>query len=165
MAYCRNCGNELPADATYCSNCGKPVDEVTRYLLSGWGERFVAWLIDMIILGIILGPWIPLPGYLWGPRFLRWIPYINFGTKNLIYFLYWTFMEGLYGRSVGKMVMKIKVTQLNEKPIDIFHAAVESVGKAFLLPIDCIIGWIVYPKKKQRLFNYISETIVVKTSR
>jgi hypothetical protein len=38
----------------------------------------------------------------------------------------------------------------------------ETVGKAFLLPLDVLLGWIFYPKRRQRLFNYISETIVVK---
>ncbi|MDH5441035.1 MAG: RDD family protein [Candidatus Bathyarchaeota archaeon] len=74
-------------------------------------------------------------------------------------------MEGIYGQSIGKIAMRIKVTQLNGRSTDIVHALLESLGKAFLLPIDCIIGWILYPGKKQRLFNYVSETIVVKASR
>jgi len=61
--------------------------------------------------------------------------------------------------------MKTKVMQLNGKPTDVVHAAIQSIGKAFLLPIDCIIGWLLYPNKNQRLFNYISETIIVRTSR
>ena len=74
-------------------------------------------------------------------------------------------MEGIYGQSIGKMVMKIRVTQLGGARTDLVHAAIGSIGKAFLLPIDCIVGWIMYPTKKQRLFNYLSETIVVKVSR
>jgi len=42
------------------------------------------------------------------------------------------------------------------------QAAIESIGKAFLLPLDCIIGWILYPSRRQRLFNYLSDTIVVR---
>lgn len=163
--YCRNCGARLPEGAEYCTNCGAPVTPVARPALASWGERFIAWLIDMIILGILLGPWITLPGYVWAPHFLRWVPFVDFGTKNVIYFLYWTFMEGIYGQSIGKMAMKIRVTQLNGEPTDIVHAAIESLGKAFLLPLDCIVGWILYPTKRQRLFNYISETKIVKASR
>ena len=74
-------------------------------------------------------------------------------------------MDGTNGQSIGKSVMRIKVMQLNDKPVDLSHAAIESLGKAFLLPLDCIIGWLLYPKKKQRLFNYISETIIVRISR
>lgn len=90
---------------------------------------------------------------------------MDFGLDNVIYFLYWTFMEGTSGQSIGKMAMKIKVTRLNGEPIDMAQAAIESLGKAFLLPIDCIIGWILYQTRNQRLFNYISETITVQTSR
>lgn len=73
-------------------------------------------------------------------------------------------MEGLYGQSIGKMALKLKVTHVNDSSINIMHAAIESIGKSFLLPIDCILGWILYSEKKQRLFNYISNTIVVKVS-
>lgn len=171
-AYCRNCGARLPEGADYCPDCGTSVvasptapGARLRPELAGWGERFIAWLIDMIILGIVVGPWIQLPGYLWGPEFLRGIPFVDFGTRNVIYFIYWMFMEGVYGQSIGKMILKIKVTRLNGEPADLVHAAIESLGKAFLLPIDCIVGWILYPAKKQRLFNYASETIVVRASR
>jgi len=165
VRHCRKCGAELPEGAEYCTICGEPVRAVRGVQLAGWGERFVAWLIDMVILGVIFGPWVPLPGYMWGPEFLRWIPFVDFGTRNVIHFVYWLFMEGVYGQSIGKMVMKIRVTQLNGQPTDVVHAAIESLGKAFVLPIDCIVGWVLYSAKNQRLFNYISETIVVRSRR
>jgi uncharacterized RDD family membrane protein YckC len=91
----------------------------------------------------------------------------SFWPHSIILFLYWTFMEGLYGQSLGKMIMNLKVTHLNGGAPDIAHAAIESLGKAFfpLLLIDCIIGWILYPSKRQRLFNYVSETVVVRAHR
>jgi hypothetical protein len=42
------------------------------------------------------------------------------------------------------------------------QAAVQSIGKAFLLPLDLILGWFLYPSKQQRLFNNLSETVVLK---
>jgi hypothetical protein len=51
---------------------------------------------------------------------------------------------------------------LDGSEIGMGKAALESVGKAFLLPLDCILGWILYPRRRQRIFNYISETIVIK---
>jgi len=74
------------------------------------------------------------------------------------------FMDGLYGQSFGKMAMRIKVTRLDGSQINMGAAALESVGKAFLLPLDCLLGWLLYPKRRQRIFNYISETIVVKVT-
>ena len=71
-------------------------------------------------------------------------------------------MEGNYGQSLGKMVMKIEVAHEDGGSIDYGRAAIQSVGKAFLLPVDLILGWILYPQREQRLFNKISETVVVK---
>lgn len=42
-------------------------------------------------------------------------------------------------------------------------AALESFGKAFLLPLDCLIGWLAMPDSKLRLFNRISNTLVIRT--
>jgi len=58
--------------------------------------------------------------------------------------------------------MKIRVTDLRGEPIDMSRSMYQAVGKAFLMPLDVIIGWLLYPDRQQRLFNYLSGTIVVK---
>jgi uncharacterized RDD family membrane protein YckC len=170
LVWCKKCGNELPEGATYCPKCGAAVELATELSLASWGERFISWLIDIIILEIILTPvrllaWIGWPGYVWVPTIPSWIPFVSFGFSNLVYFLYWTVMEGTYGQSVGKMIMGIRVARLNGENTDIGRAALESIGKAFLLPIDLILGWLLHPRKRQRIFNYISETIVIRASK
>jgi hypothetical protein len=44
-------------------------------------------------------------------------------------------------------------------------AAVESVGKSFfpILIFDCLIGWLAMPGTQLRVFNRISNTIVIKS--
>jgi hypothetical protein len=179
LPYCKNCGAQLAEDAAFCQECGAPVrapvapvvPSVPTFRAADWGERFVAWLIDIIVISIFLAPtkfllsFVMWPGFTFMPASLRWIPFVDFGLDNVIYFLYWMFMEGIYGQSVGKMALNLKVTMMNNKPVDMGSAAVESIGKAFLLPIDCLIGWIIYSGKKQRLFNYVSDTKVVKIRR
>jgi hypothetical protein len=49
---------------------------------------------------------------------------------------------------------------LSGNRIDIKSAAIESFGKAFLLPIDVILGWVFTNNKRQRVFSRISDTIV-----
>jgi len=90
---------------------------------------------------------------------------MDFGASNIIYFLYWMLSEGAYGQSIGKMIMRIKVTKMDGGLPNLGQAAIESIGKAFLLPIDVIVGWIFYSKRRQRLFSYLSNTIVVKLRR
>lgn len=167
MPFCRNCGNEVSEGAEYCPSCGTVIASA-ELMLASWGQRFVAWLIDMIVLGVLLS-WMVWPGFYWlpeawGTMVPRWIPFVDLGFRNLIYFLYWAILEGVYGQSVGKMAMKIKVVHLDGQAIDIGKAAYQSIGKAFLLPLDCIFGWIQYSSRQQRLFNYLSKTVVVKTS-
>ena len=172
MPYCRNCGAQLYEEAAYCQNCGTLVKSKVGLgpQLAGWGERFVAWLIDIIIVGVLLAPikwfffWVTWPSIIWTPGFLRWAPFSIIGLDNVIIFLYWTIMEGTFGQSIGKIALQLKVSRLNGEPVDKAQAAIQSLGKAFLLPIDCIIGWILYPAKKQRLFNYLSATVTVKAS-
>jgi uncharacterized RDD family membrane protein YckC len=58
--------------------------------------------------------------------------------------------------------MRIKVVKIDGAALNMADAAIESVGKTFLLPIDLLIGWILYPRKRQRIFNFITRTIVIK---
>lgn len=190
MANCKNCGNELPEGALFCPRCGAPVTKpeepmstssagvpsqptaASGTVLAFWWERFIAWLIDVIIVGIftfILGilasiagnpaDFSTLPGWPWWLAF-----FISFNLEGVFRLLYWMFMEGSSGQSFGKALMRIRVMHLDGSPISLGDAAVESIGKAFFLPLDLIIGWILYPRKRQRVFNYLSRTIVVKVS-
>lgn len=170
MPYCKKCGSELPEGAAYCQKCGTQTESVVTLRLANWGERFVAWLIDMVILSLAIAPlkafvqfaW---PSFVWAPSLPFWLPFVDFGLSNVVYFVYWMMMEGALGQSFGKMIMKTRVTRVDGAQIDLGQAAIESAGKAFLLPLDCLLGWLLYPSKDQRLFNHLSETIVIKTRR
>jgi uncharacterized RDD family membrane protein YckC len=61
------------------------------------------------------------------------------------------------------MALNLKVADRKGEKIDFGVAALESFGKAFILPLDCIIGWLAMPSTKLRLFNRISNTIVIRT--
>ncbi len=164
MPYCSKCGKELSENATFCANCGKTVELVPKVepgILASWETRLVAWLIDVVIVGAALALF-ALPGFRLVPLDIpSSIPFVDLGPRNLIFFLYWMLMDGLYGQSLGRMIMGIKITRPDGTPIDMGQAAVESVGKAFLLLIDFLLGYFLYPNKKKRIFTYISNTIVV----
>jgi uncharacterized RDD family membrane protein YckC len=173
MGYCAKCGNELPEGAKYCPVCGTAVSTeeasatpVTPFAsglkLAFWGERFVAWLIEVVIIGVVVGILGLFVSLSWWSGWPIWIPFFN--VNGIFLFLYWMLMDGAYGQSFGKMIMRIKVTRLDGSQIGMGTAALESVGKAFLLPLDCLLGWLLHPKRRQRIFNYISETVVVKVT-
>ena len=142
-----------------------PVPARTLYLAT-WSSRFWAWLVDFILvvlfLNIVRGIFEPvwrLP-LLWD--FGHW-EFFAIGFETIFFFGYWTIMEGFRGQSIGKMVMNLKVVNRDGTKITYGSAAIESLGKAFFLPLDCLIGWLAMPDTKQRVFNRISGTIVIKT--
>jgi uncharacterized RDD family membrane protein YckC len=141
------------------------VPERTLYL-GKWSTRFWAWLIDFILvilfLNIVRGvfdPFWKLP-LLWDVG--HW-EIFAIGFETIFFFAYWTVMEGFRGQSIGKMVMNLRVVNRDGTKISYTTAAIESIGKAFLLPLDCLIGWLGMPATKLRVFNRISNTIVIKT--
>ncbi|WP_135303306.1 RDD family protein [Haloarcula amylovorans] len=131
--------------------------------IASWDDRFLAWLIDVILVGAILaglGEVANVFSLLTGSLSVT-TPFA--GLNGLGLFVYWTVLEGYQGQSAGKMVMNIAITDERGDPIDYVTAAIESFGKAFLLPLDLIIGWLAYEEEGLRLFNKLSSTIVVET--
>jgi uncharacterized RDD family membrane protein YckC len=150
----------------------QPVPEKMIYLAT-WSARFCAFLIDIIIiilfLNIIRGifdPFWNLP-LLWD---FGHIDVIAIGIESLFFFAYWIVLEGFRGQSIGKMVMNLRVVNRDGTKIHYTTAALESFPKAFLnfpfililLPLDFLIGWLAMPAKKLRVFNRLSNTIVIK---
>jgi uncharacterized RDD family membrane protein YckC len=160
--------NSVPPTANPENN--RPVEIV----LAGWVDRFVAWLIDFIIVSIALGILFALISFpFWffvssndiGLDRKNFEPF-HYLLSSLAFFGYWTYFEHTSGQSIGKRLLKIKTTNLSGKRVDIRSAALESFGKSFLLPIDVILGWLFTNNKRQRIFNNLSSTVVIKlTSR
>lgn len=136
-------------------------------VLAKWSDRFFAWLIDFIIVSIAVNGVLAAAAFpFWYGDFDRWGWWggsANYGITSVVFFLYWTFFEATKGQSVGKMVLKIKTTDLAGRPADAKSVAIQSFGKAFLLPLDVLLGWIFTNDRRQRIFNRASDTLVVKT--
>ena len=136
--------------------------------LARWSTRFWAWLIDVIIVTIAIEvifaiAYAPLAlnqGVQGNPG----LGAVRFAVQSLLFFAYWTYFESTTGQSIGKKLLKIKTTDLAGNVPDIRNIAIQSFGKAFLLPIDVFFGWIFTNDKRQRLFNRASDTIVVRVA-
>lgn len=128
--------------------------------LAKWESRFWAWLIDILLIEILYA--VVASFFVFLPK-LGFIRPMGFEVHGVLIFLYWTLLEGYNGQSVGKMALNLKVTDRIGGKIDFKKAALESFGKAFLLPLDCLVGWLAIPNSKLRLFNRVSNTIVIKT--
>ncbi len=138
-------------------------------VLANWGRRFIAWFMDYIIINVMLAyfglediesrllPAILLPR-LPGFDISIWSP-----LSVLTFFLYWALSEWYFGRSIGQLLVNIRLADLQGKRPSLKASAVQSVGKSLLLPLDCFIGWVYPPcrENRQRLFSWLSNTIVI----
>jgi uncharacterized RDD family membrane protein YckC len=120
---------------------------------ASWMTRFWAWLIDVLLMTILWYMVMTISG-------TSAFSLSGLGFNATLLFLYWTLLEGYRGQSLGKMVLGIAVVGPVGERIGFKDAAVESFGKAFLLPLDLIAGVLAHGKG-QRLFNRLSNTIVV----
>jgi uncharacterized RDD family membrane protein YckC len=137
-------------------------------VLARWIDRFIAWLIDFIIVSIGLGILFAVLSFpYWFDNTKMNMAYRSVGPFNyimssLVFMAYWTYFESTTGQSIGKKLLHLKTTDLAGKSIDVKAAVIESFGKAFLLPLDVILGWIFTNNNRQRIFNRASSTIVIK---
>jgi uncharacterized RDD family membrane protein YckC len=122
---------------------------------AGWMLRFWAWLIDVLIISIL---WY-MCMIVTKTGALSYAAVVSF---SVMLFIYWTLLEGYRGQSLGKMMLGLAVMGIAGERIGFKDAAVESFGKAFLLPLDCLLGWMGMAGKGQRIFNRLSDTIVAR---
>jgi len=123
--------------------------------IAKWQDRFIAWLVDFAIvsvgIGILLGVVYSLdnmhPGW--------------YATTSIIFFVYWIILEYSSGQSLGKRLLHLRTIKTDGTNPTLVDCAVNSFGKAFLLPADVILGLIFTDKKRQRIFNRLSNTLVI----
>lgn len=131
----------------------------------GIGYRFVAQLIDGVILFIIY--------YLIGLAVFgapTWSAYGAGATalallNTLVGFLYFVLLEGTAGATVGKMALKMKVVKEDGGPCGLVASLIRNILRIVdALPFLYIIGMILIARssKKQRLGDRIAHTVVVK---
>jgi len=139
----------------------------------GVAIRFVAILVDAIIIVVI-------SAILSFPLFVAAVA-INVASGNVsaislgpiaaltviglvVWFFYFTLLEGRYGQTIGKMALSIKVVRETDGgPIDYGEAAVRTVLRIVDGLFDYLAGaiFIWTSDKKQRLGDRAAHTVVV----
>ena len=81
---------------------------------------------------------------------------------SVMFFSYWVILEYKTGQTIGKKMFNLKITNsFGEKP-SLLEVIISSFGKSFILPIDVILGLIITNEKRQRIFNKLGNTLIIK---
>lgn len=124
---------------------------------AGFGVRFLAWLIDVVVLAIIM---VILRWLLIFPPFGRGIlKSFGFLVGPLYSILLWVNWNG---QTIGKRAVKIKVVGEDGKVIDYQVAIVRCLGY-IVSSLVVFLGyfWIIWDEKKQGWHDKIARTYVV----
>jgi uncharacterized RDD family membrane protein YckC len=91
-----------------------------------------------------------------------WAESTQYIPTSILFFVYWTILEYKTGQTIGKKILNLKVVNIDGKKPDLKGIMISSFGKSFLLPIDVILGWFLTNAKRQRVFNKLGDTLIVK---
>ena len=140
-------------------------DVSSKIIIAKWTDRFFAWLIDFIIVSIISTSIIFASFGSMNYEFEEgefWAESTQYIPTSILFFVYWTVLEYKTGQTIGKKILNLKVTNIYGKNPDLKGIMISSFGKSFLLPIDIILGWFLTNEKRQRIFNKLGDTIIIK---
>jgi len=190
---CAQCGTPAAPGAKFCESCGAPLAAAAKPVeapavaaaapsyaapgaqvqYQGVAIRFVAILIDLIIVGIIsailTSPLLSsIVNTTTGTVTLGAAYYATVVIGIIISLVYFTVLLGHYGQTAGMMIVKIKVVkEADYSAISYSEAAIRTI----LLYIDEIPYFIPYllgavliwtSDKKQRLGDRVAHTVVLK---
>lgn len=174
--YCSKCGEKLPDGTKFCPKCGTPVKlEATAetvverfkkdpHLQEHWIKRVIAYVIDSIIVGAataIIFAIIMLPLFIVTPTAFFNVFSFPF-VIGLLSILYFPIAETMYGATLGKSLLGLKVvTKTGEKP-SFGEAFIRNISKIHqvLLLLDVIGGLITSTGLHQKYTDRVADTTV-----
>ena len=123
---------------------------------AGFGERLVAYIIDIVILAVPLA----IMSYIL-PTMVYYILGLIFSIGYLVYFWSTT------GQTVGKMAMGLKVINVNTgAPPDAATAALRYVGYIISgIPFYLGFFWVIWDEHKEGWHDKIAKTRVIKVAK
>ena len=140
-------------------------DTISKIIIAKWTDRFLAWLIDFIIVSIISASIIFASFGTLDYEFVDngvWAESTQFIPTSILFFVYWIILEYKTGQTIGKKILNLKITDIHGNKPELKGIMISSFGKSFLLPMDVILGLLLTNKKRQRIFNKLGDTLIVK---
>jgi len=189
---CPNCGVEVRGGAESCPACGEPIPDPSSsrqnvaspavgfgaarrpVAYAGFWLRALAYVIDSLLLGIVLGiailkpmmdhagipmdnPWVLLTGS------SRQIAAINIALLAAAW-VYWALMESSrWQATIGKKLLGLRVTDLQGQRIGFGRASGRHWAK-LISNLTLLMGYAMagFTEKKQALHDMIARCLVLK---
>jgi uncharacterized RDD family membrane protein YckC len=145
---------------------------VDDYAIVAMGDRAIAALLDSIVVAVFI-----IPVGMWAA--VRWggvtpngfelqgtAAFFTFFMIGIFWLLYYWLFEGMFGATLGKLIMQVKVLRLDGSNIGLGKSLIRNL----LRVIDGIglylVGFLValLSSKKQRLGDHVAATIVVRSN-
>lgn len=135
---------------------------------AGFFIRFVAYMIDSIVLSIALSiiMAISITGSLAmmdNQTFVLAVYLISGAIMLIVYFGYFIYFYGTSGQTLGKKMLRIKVVSTNGTPLTYKKGLLRIIGYIIAsIPIYIGFIWMLFDKNKQNWEDKIANTYVVK---
>jgi uncharacterized RDD family membrane protein YckC len=185
--FCSKCGATVAEGATFCPACGQAVGGVAvpayaatprpLVVYAGFWLRFVAWIIDRVLLGVVTRIVLfPLFGFSAMRMILRGHPNPEdlaplIGTLGRLFavgfvldWLYYALMESsVWQATLGKKTLGLRVTDLQGNRISFGRASGRFFGR-IISGLTLFIGYIMagFTEKKQALHDIIAGCLVIR---
>jgi uncharacterized RDD family membrane protein YckC len=174
--YCSKCGEKLPDGTKFCPNCGTAVKfeakaetvvqrfERDPYLQEHWIKRAIAYIIDSIIVGVATAILLAIalfPSFIANP-----VTFVNIFSfpfaMGLLYILYFPIAETMYGATIGKSLLGLKVVTKTDGKPSFEKAFIRNITKIHqvLLLLDVIGGLVTSTDLHQKYTDRIANTTV-----
>jgi uncharacterized RDD family membrane protein YckC len=205
--FCSKCGAAVPADSAFCQTCGTPIPRpslasypagnvsplagvgaiayATNVAYAGFWLRFVAYLVDNLIVGIaVVALFIPLFFLMGGVALIESLPrqgggqlgpgqlaglltvILAFaGASLIVHWLYFAYLEsGEKQGTWGKQLLGLYVTDLSGNRVSFGRASGRFFAKLVTGLIPLGIGYILagFTERRQALHDMIASCLVLR---
>ncbi|KGX87362.1 RDD family protein [Pontibacillus litoralis] len=142
-------------------------DDIQRFLFAGFGSRFVAYIIDLMVIwginSIVVHPIIKMAGLQEVTLWINMFSVSNIAT-TIIFFLYFILMTKFFRATLGKMILGISVVSLADQPLTIGQIIFrECVGRYISMAFSGLPYIVVaFTKRHQGIHDLFADTSVIR---
>lgn len=142
------------------------------YRVAGLGDRLIALILDSVVVMAIfavMGSWVASQwgGLITGGFSMEGMPaFLAIGLTLLCGFLYFWFMEGLVGGTIGKRIMGLQVRSVSGGPCTLTQSLVRNLLRIVDGLGVYLVGFFIalFSRLRQRLGDHLAKTVVIEAA-